>query len=62
MSGLSIRITALSNSEGEKILKNTTERRQSIFNILYKRRKETIDNLAFEFNVNVKNFLKGQLD
>ncbi len=52
MSGLRIRITALSNSEGEKILKNTTERRQSIFNILYKRRKETIDNLAFEFNVN----------
>ena len=33
-------------------MKNTTERRQSIFNILYKRRKETIDNLAFEFNVN----------
>ena len=52
MSDLRIRITALSNSEGEKILKNTTERRQSIFNILYKRRKETIDNLAFEFNVN----------
>ena len=52
MSGLRIRITALSNSEGEKILKNTTERRQSIFNILYKRRKETIDNLTFEFNFN----------
>ena len=54
MSGLRIRITALSNSEGEKILKNTTERRQSIFNILYKRRKDIAEVIR---NIKIKELI-----